>query len=79
MIDTRNGMLAAQHAKAEADAAALSTEWVAEQSGLRYVERSIEDVADLDTRYVAVGTTFRRAAGAIARRSRSRCMMRPAC
>jgi chorismate mutase/prephenate dehydratase len=58
IVDTRVGTIAAQRAKEEADAAALATEWVAEQSGLRYVERGIEDVSDLETRYVAVGRDF---------------------
>ena len=58
VIDCRNGMVAAQHAKDEADAAALATDLVAEQSGLAFVERSIEDLSDLETRYVAVGNDF---------------------
>jgi chorismate mutase/prephenate dehydratase len=55
VIDVHNGMVAAQHARAEAESAALVTDLVAEQSGLAYVDRSIEDLADLETRYVAVG------------------------
>jgi chorismate mutase / prephenate dehydratase len=58
VIDTRNGVAAAQQAKSDPNAAALVTEFVAEQSGLAYVERSIEDRADLETRYVAVGEDF---------------------
>ncbi len=58
VIDVRNGVVAAQQAKTEAEAAALTTELVAEQAGLRYVERSIEDLSDLETRYVAVGNDF---------------------
>lgn len=58
VIDTRNGTIAAQRAKEDPDAAALVTEGVAEQAALGYVERSIEDVQDLETRYVAVGHDF---------------------
>jgi chorismate mutase/prephenate dehydratase len=58
VIDARNGVVAAQQAKADPEAAALATDLVAEQSGLAYVERSIEDLADLETRYVAVGNDF---------------------
>ena len=58
VIDVRNGVIAAQHAKDDLTAAALTTELVAEQAGLAYVERSIEDLSDLETRYVAVGDDF---------------------
>jgi chorismate mutase / prephenate dehydratase len=58
IIDCRNGVIAAQHAKEEASAAALTTDMVAEQAGFAYVERSIEDLADLETRYVAVGNDY---------------------
>jgi chorismate mutase/prephenate dehydratase len=58
VIDTRNAVVAAQRAREEADAAALVTDWGAEQAGLAYVERAIEDVSDLETRYVAVGDDF---------------------
>jgi chorismate mutase/prephenate dehydratase len=58
VIDARNGVIAAQHAKEDPAAAALATDFVAEQSGLAYVERSIEDLSDLETRYVAVGKDF---------------------
>jgi chorismate mutase/prephenate dehydratase len=58
VIDTHNGVVAAQRAREEGDAAALVTDWVAEQAGLAYVERAIEDVSDLETRYVAVGDDF---------------------
>jgi chorismate mutase/prephenate dehydratase len=58
VIDVRNGVIAAQHAKDEPEAAALVTDIVAEQAGLAYVERSIEDLSDLETRYVAVGNDF---------------------
>jgi chorismate mutase/prephenate dehydratase len=58
VIDVPNGVEAARHAWEEPGAAALATEIVAAQSGLDYVERSIEDVADLETRYVAVGNDF---------------------
>lgn len=55
VIDTPSGMVAAEHAASEAGAAALATSVVARVSGLAYVERGIEDVSDLVTRYVAVG------------------------
>jgi chorismate mutase/prephenate dehydratase len=58
VIDTRNGVVAAQTAKGDPAAAALVTDIVAEQAGLAYVERSIEDLSDLETRYVAVGDDF---------------------
>ena len=40
------------------EAAALGTEVVADLAGLRYVARSIEDLEDLTTRYVAVGNDY---------------------
>jgi chorismate mutase/prephenate dehydratase len=58
VIDVHNGVVAAQRAKEEEGAAALATDMVAEQAGLQYVERSIEDISDLGTRYVAVGNDF---------------------
>lgn len=58
VIDVRNGVIAAQHAKENPAAAALATDIVADQVGLEFVERSIEDLADLETRYVAVGEDF---------------------
>lgn len=58
LIDTRNGVIAAEHAQREPDAAALATDMIAAQSGLTVVERSIADLADLQTRYVAVGNDF---------------------
>jgi chorismate mutase/prephenate dehydratase len=58
VIDCRNGVIAAQHAKEDSSAAALTTDLVAEQAGFAYVERSIEDLSDLETRYVAVGSDF---------------------
>jgi chorismate mutase/prephenate dehydratase len=58
VIDTRTGLMAAQRARDEADAAALCTEAVAELTGLEVLERSIEDIQDLETRYVAVGNDF---------------------
>jgi chorismate mutase/prephenate dehydratase len=58
LIDTHGHMLAAEHATAEADAAALGTDVAAELAGLTPIESSIEDVADLDTRYVVVGHDF---------------------
>ena len=58
IIDTRNGFVAAQHAREDASAAALTTELVAAQAGFAFVERAIEDLADLETRYVAVGNDY---------------------
>lgn len=58
ILDTRTGTAAAQHAREEDDAAALVTELVAKQSGLASVEHAIGDLADLETRYVAVGNDF---------------------
>lgn len=58
ILDVRNASLAAQQVKDDAESAALLPGALAEQSGLAYVERSIEDVADLWTRYVAVGHDF---------------------
>lgn len=58
IIDARNGIAAAQHAKDEEDAAAIVTELVAQQSGLALVDDAIADLADLETRYVAVGSDF---------------------
>lgn len=56
LIDTRSHAIAAERAVAEPDAAALGTELAfAPGSEWQWVERSIEDVSDLDTRYVAVG------------------------
>jgi chorismate mutase/prephenate dehydratase len=58
VIDVRNGVIAAQHAKEDAESAALATDLVAERAGLTYVERTIEDTSDLETRYVAVGNDY---------------------
>ena len=58
IVDVRSGMIAAQHAKDDPEAAALATELVAGRAGLTYVERSIEDSSDLETRYVMVGNDF---------------------
>ena len=58
VMDVRNGIIAADRAKQEPDAAALGTEVAAQLSGLQYVETSIEDAQDLYTRYVAVGNDF---------------------
>jgi chorismate mutase/prephenate dehydratase len=58
IVDVRSGIIAAQHAKDDPEAAALATELVAEGAGLTYVERSIEDSSDLETRYVTVGNDF---------------------
>lgn len=58
VVDVHSGVVAAQHAKDEPEAAALATELVAERAGLTYVERAIEDSSDLETRYVAVGNDF---------------------
>ncbi len=58
VIDAQNGMIAAHRAKDDDSAAALTTDLVAQQSGLAFVERSIEDLSDLETRYVAVGHDY---------------------
>lgn len=58
LIDTRSHMVAAERATLEADAAALGTDVGAEIAGLSVIEKSVEDVADLDTRYVAVGNDY---------------------
>jgi len=58
VLDVRSPFNAAQRAREDAEAAALGTDLVAEESGLVYIERSIEDEADLETRYVAVGNDF---------------------
>jgi chorismate mutase/prephenate dehydratase len=55
ILDARNGFVAAEQAAADETAAALATDVVAERVELRSAERSIEDRADLQTRYVAVG------------------------
>lgn len=58
IIDSRTGLAAAEQARNEPGAAVLATEVAAELSGLQYVQRHIEDVADLVTRYVAVGNDY---------------------
>jgi chorismate mutase/prephenate dehydratase len=58
VIDTRSHMQAAQQAAAEPDAAALGTELAVALPDLNVVERSVEDTADLDTRYVALGNDY---------------------
>jgi chorismate mutase/prephenate dehydratase len=58
VIDTRSHMVAAERATQEPDAAALGTEVGAELAGLVVIEKFVEDTADLDTRYVAVGNDF---------------------
>ena len=55
LIDVHNAMAAVQRAQAEPDGAALATTLAADESGLSYAARSIEDQSDLETRYVAVG------------------------
>ena len=50
LIDVHNAM------EAEPDGAALATTLAADESGLSYAARSIEDQSDLETRYVAVGS-----------------------
>jgi chorismate mutase/prephenate dehydratase len=55
LIDVHSAMAAVQRAQAEPEGAALATTLAAEESGLSYVARSIEDQSDLETRYVAVG------------------------
>ncbi|HEX4354453.1 MAG TPA: prephenate dehydratase domain-containing protein, partial [Polyangiales bacterium] len=58
VIDARSHVQAAQQAAADPDAAALGTELALALPGLAVVERSVEDVADLDTRYVALGNDY---------------------
>lgn len=58
VIDERNGIVAAEQARNGEHTAALTTEVVAQLSGLHFVRRNIEDVADLQTRYVAVGNDY---------------------
>jgi chorismate mutase/prephenate dehydratase len=58
VIDTRSHMVAAERATQESDAAALGTEVGAELAGLVVIEKFVEDTADLDTRYVAVGNDY---------------------
>ena len=58
VLEQRNPIAAAQQAQKDPEAAALATDLAAEASGLAYVERSIEDANDLETRYVAVGNDF---------------------
>lgn len=58
VIDTRNGIIAAEQARNNEGTAALTTGVVAELSGLATVRRNIEDVADLKTRYVVVGNDY---------------------
>jgi chorismate mutase/prephenate dehydratase len=58
VIDARSHLIAAQKASGEDDAAALGTELAVSLAGLSVAERSVEDTADLDTRYVAVGNDY---------------------
>jgi chorismate mutase/prephenate dehydratase len=58
VIDARNHRVAAEQARSEPDAAALGTEVAAELANLTIIERSVEDVADLDTRYVVLGNEY---------------------
>ncbi|MEY4581378.1 MAG: hypothetical protein RL701_6081 [Pseudomonadota bacterium] len=58
VVDTRNHMLAAARAAEEPDAAALGTDLALAHAGLQVVEKCVEDVPDLDTRYVAVGNDY---------------------
>jgi chorismate mutase/prephenate dehydratase len=58
VIDTRNHRVAAERASSEEDAAALGTDLAGEFGGLTLIERSVEDTADLDTRYVALGNDY---------------------
>ncbi len=64
LIDTHSHMAAAEHATGEPDAAALGTDVAAELAGLTRVESSVEDLADLDTRYVVVGNDYPPRSGA---------------
>jgi chorismate mutase/prephenate dehydratase len=58
VIDTRSHMIAAERATLEPDAAALGTDVGAESAGLQVIDKQVEDNADLDTRYVAVGHDY---------------------
>lgn len=58
VIDARSHMAAAEKVTSEPDAAALGTDVGAEIAGLTVIEKSVEDLADLDTRYVAVGNDY---------------------
>ena len=58
VIDARNGLSAAEKVKGVPEAAALATAVVAELANLPFVERNIEDVSDLHTRYVIVGDDY---------------------
>jgi chorismate mutase/prephenate dehydratase len=55
VIDARNGMVAAELAKQDPNAAVIGSHVVAEVAGLQYVRRAIEDEQGLATRYVTVG------------------------
>lgn len=55
VIDARNGMVAAELAKHDPNAAVIGSHVVAELASLQYVRRSIEDEQGLETRYVAIG------------------------
>jgi chorismate mutase / prephenate dehydratase len=58
VIDCHNAVIAAEHAKTDPAAAALVTDFVQAEPTFAYVERSIEELADLETRYVAIGNDF---------------------
>ena len=58
VIDTRSHSVAAQRASVEPDAAALGTDLGVILTGLSVVQRSVEDTADLDTRYVVLGHDY---------------------
>jgi len=58
IIDTRTHVLAAARAADDPEAAALGTELGLTGSGLQLVEKSVEDIPDLDTRYVALGNDY---------------------
>jgi chorismate mutase/prephenate dehydratase len=58
VIDTRSHLVAARRASEELDAGALGTDLAVQLAGLTVAERSVEDVADLDTRYVALGNDY---------------------
>jgi chorismate mutase/prephenate dehydratase len=58
LVDTHSHVLAAARAAEDADAAVLGTELILSVANLQVVERSVEDVPDLDTRYVAIGQGY---------------------
>lgn len=58
LVDTRTHMAAAERAAQDTETAALGTSVLAELAGLPILEHTVEDVPDLDTRYVVVGNAL---------------------